>query len=167
LDETGEPLAAILRPGNAGSNTADDHFSVLALALEQLPAADLEREILVRTDSGGATHAFTADCRDVGIRFSVGYEPNDSVRQAILDLPESAWVPAIDADATKRDGAWVAELTDRLDLFGWPHAVKQAATPAADGHPRPRRSRLTHDTTCLKSSSLALHLRTARTHLRT
>ena len=27
LDETGEALAAILRPGNAGSNTAADHFS--------------------------------------------------------------------------------------------------------------------------------------------
>ncbi len=73
LDETGEALAAILRPGNAGSNTAEDHFQVLALALEQLPAPDLEREILVRAHSGGATHAFTADCRDAGIRFCVGY----------------------------------------------------------------------------------------------
>ena len=43
LDETGEALAAILRPGNAGSNTAEDHFAVLALALEQLPAEDLDR----------------------------------------------------------------------------------------------------------------------------
>lgn len=38
LDETGEALAAILRPGNAGSNTAADHFDVLGLALAQLPA---------------------------------------------------------------------------------------------------------------------------------
>ena len=60
LDETGEPLAAILRPGNAGSNTAADHFTVLGLAFEQLPAEDLDREILVRTDIGGRTHAFTA-----------------------------------------------------------------------------------------------------------
>src|SRR4051812_17961223 len=64
LDETGEPLAAILRPANAGSNTAADHFAVLALALDQLPAADLDREILVRADSGGATQAFAAECRD-------------------------------------------------------------------------------------------------------
>jgi Transposase DDE domain group 1 len=124
LDETGEALAAILRPGNAGSNTAADHFQVLALALEQLPAEDLEREILVRADSGGATHAFTADCRDAGIRFSVGYELNDSVRQAILELPETAWVQAIDADGQARDGAWVAELTDRLDLSGWPEGSR-------------------------------------------
>jgi hypothetical protein len=72
LDETGEALAAILRPGNAGSNPAEDHFTVLGLALGQLPAEDLGREILVRTDIGGCTHAFTADCRDAGIRFSVG-----------------------------------------------------------------------------------------------
>ena len=54
LDETGEPLAAILRPGNAGSNTASDHFTVLGLALEQLPAEDLDREILVAPISAGA-----------------------------------------------------------------------------------------------------------------
>ena len=120
LDETGEALAAILRPGNAGSNTAADHFTVLGLALEQLPAEDLHREILVRTDIGGCTHAFTADCREAQIRFSVGYELNDTVRAAILQVPEAAWVQAIDAGGEDRDGAWVAELTDDLDLSAWP-----------------------------------------------
>src|SRR5438270_796462 len=71
LDETGEALAAILRPGNAGSNTAEDHFTVLGMALTQLPAEDLDREILVRTDIGGSTHPFTNDCPEAGIRFSV------------------------------------------------------------------------------------------------
>ena len=124
LDETGEALAAILRPGNAGSNTADDHFTVLGLALAQLPAEDLDREILVRADIGGATHAFTADCRDAGIRFSVGYELNDTVRQAILEFPETAWAQAINADGEDRDGAWVAELTDHLDLSAWPEGSR-------------------------------------------
>jgi len=119
LDETGEALAAILRPGNAGSNTAADHFTVLGLALAQLPAEDLDREILVRTDIGGATHAFTADCREAGIRFSVGYEINDTVRAAIGDAAETAWVQAIDADREDRDGAWVCELTGHLDLSAW------------------------------------------------
>ena len=111
LDETGEALAAILRPGNAGSNTAEDHFTVLGLALEQLPAEDLDREILVRTDIGGCTHAFTADCRDAQIRFSVGYELSETVRAAILEVPETAWQQAINGDGEARDGAWVAELT--------------------------------------------------------
>ncbi len=113
LDETGEALAAILRPGNAGSNTAEEHFTVLGLALQQLPAEDRQREILVCTDIGGATHAFMSDCREAGIRFSVGYELTEAVRQAILQLPGSAWMQAIDADREDRDGAWVAELTGR------------------------------------------------------
>jgi len=124
LDETGEALAAILRPGNAGSNTAEDHFAVLCLALDQLPTEDLDREILVRADIGGATHAFTADCRDAGIRFSVGYELSGTVRQAILELPKTAWVQAIDSDDSERDGAWVAELTDHIDLSAWPQGTR-------------------------------------------
>jgi hypothetical protein len=124
LDETGEALAAVLRPGNAGSNTADDHFTVLGLALAQLPAQDLDREILVRADIGGCTHAFTADCREAGIRFSVGYELGDTVRQAILELPETAWEQAINSDGEDRDGAWVAELTDHLDLSAWPEGSR-------------------------------------------
>ena len=35
----GEALAGLLRPGNAGSNTAADHVTVLEWALESLPAA--------------------------------------------------------------------------------------------------------------------------------
>jgi hypothetical protein len=54
LAETGEALAAVLRPGNAGSNTAEDHFQVLSLALAQLPEQDLGRELLVRTVSAVA-----------------------------------------------------------------------------------------------------------------
>lgn len=124
LDETGEALAAILRPGNAGSNTAEDHFTVLCLALAQLPAEDLDREILARADIGGCTHAFTSDCREANIRFSVGYELTETVRQAILDLPEAAWLQAINADREDREGAWVAELTDQLDLSGWPEGSR-------------------------------------------
>jgi hypothetical protein len=124
LDETGEALGAVLRPGNAGSNTAADHFEVLALALEQLPAGDLDREILVRTDIGGATHAFCADCREADIRFSVCYELGATVRTAILALPAVAWVAAIEPDGEVRDGAWVAELTEHVDLSGWPPASR-------------------------------------------
>ena len=124
LDETGEPLAGILRPGNAGANTAADHFEVLQLALEQLPAADLDREILVRTDIGGRTHAFTRDCREAGIRFSVGYEVDERVREAILATPESAWQSAIDGEGEVRNGASVTELTDDVDLSAWPEGTR-------------------------------------------
>ena len=124
LAETGEPLAGVLRPGNAGANTATDHFEVLALALEQLPEADLHREILVRADIGGRTHAFTADCREAGIRFSVGYEVDERVRAALAGLPDWAWKQAIDGDGAEREGAQVSELTDCVDLSSWPEGTR-------------------------------------------
>lgn len=124
LAETGEPLAAILRPGNAAAHTAVDHFEVLQLALEQLPDADLHREILARADIGGRTHAFTSDCRSAGICFSVGYEVDERVRGAIVELPESAWQSAVDGDGEVREGAQVTELTDQLDLSTWPESTR-------------------------------------------
>jgi hypothetical protein len=56
-DETGEALAGMLRPGNAGSNTAADQIDVVEQALQQIPAEHIEGiEIVVRADSAGATH---------------------------------------------------------------------------------------------------------------
>lgn len=58
---TGEPVAALLRPGNAGANTAADHITVLASALEQIPGINSSRpgrSVLVRTDGAGASHTF-------------------------------------------------------------------------------------------------------------
>jgi hypothetical protein len=124
LDETGEALAGLLRPGNAGANSAADHFEVLQMALEQLPAEALEGEILARADAGGATHAFTADCRSAGIRFSVGYAVGERLSEAILTLPESAWQRAIDAEGSPREGAWVAELTGSVELSAWPEGTR-------------------------------------------
>jgi hypothetical protein len=53
----GEPLAIMLRPGNAGSNTVAGHIEATKLALAQLPAG-IRRQVLIRTDSGGGTHDF-------------------------------------------------------------------------------------------------------------
>jgi Transposase DDE domain group 1 len=75
LDETHEALGGLLRSGNAGSNTADDHKAVLDRALAQIPAEHVEGlEILVRADSAGATHGLVDYCREGNMRFSVGYE---------------------------------------------------------------------------------------------
>jgi hypothetical protein len=126
LDATGEALALVLRPGNAGANNAADHVTVLDLALAQLPAEvrDRQREqpvpILARADSAGATHAFAAALRERDIRFSLGYYVTETVGQAALALPADAWQPALDADGEARDGAWVAELTGHVDLSAWP-----------------------------------------------
>ena len=131
LDETGEHLAGVLRPGNAGSNTAADHITVLEQALAQLPAdvADRERAepvvILARSDAAGATHAFAGALRKHKIRFSLGYYVDERVGQAALALPKRRWRPAVDADGQEeREGAWVAELTDQVDLSGWPEGTR-------------------------------------------
>ncbi len=125
VDDSREALAAILRPGNAGASTAADHIELIALALEQLPGEVVtDAEIVVRTDSAGATHAFCADLREADLRFVLGYELSQAVRAAILALGEDAWRPAIRQDGTPRDGAGVAELTSRLELAGWPEGTR-------------------------------------------
>src|SRR5450631_2645120 len=121
LDETREALGGLLRPGNAGSNTAEDHKTVIDLALAQIPAEYIESlEILVRADSAGATHGLIDYCREGNMRFSVGYELTEQVRTAILALPEDAWVVALAQDGTERENGEVAEITEMVDLSAWP-----------------------------------------------
>jgi hypothetical protein len=135
LDGSGEALAGILRPGNAGSNTAADHIAVLDLALEQLDPIALEGEILVRADGAGATHALTVYCREAGMRFSFGFDLDERVRDAITAVPESAWQRAIRADGSEREYSQVVEITDRVDLTAWPDGSRLIArrTKLKDG----------------------------------
>jgi len=120
-DETREALGGLLRPGNAGANTAADHVAVLDRALEQVPARHIERiEILVRADSAGATHGLIDYCREAKMRFSVGYELTEIVRAAILEIPDDAWVVALDQDGSLRDNGEVAEITAGVELSSWP-----------------------------------------------
>lgn len=127
----GEALAGLLRPGNAGSNTAADHITVLDMALEGLPAHARPRpgeaegpRVVARSDSAGATHAFAQACRDRGLWFSFGF-PVDTRIQAIVDrVPARCWAPAVKHDGGIRDGAWVAEVTGLIDLSTWPEGSK-------------------------------------------
>ncbi len=119
LDATGEALSGMLRAGNAGSNTAADHITVLDEALHQIP--DTYRygsPILVRSDSAGSSYEFLAHIR--GLRehgmhteFSVGVAVTTAVRAAITAADD--WVAALDGDGSLRDGAELVELTDHLD----------------------------------------------------
>ena len=122
---SGEPLAIMLRPGNAGSNTAADHIAAVRLALGQLPK-DLRRRVLIRADSGGGTHEFLAWLTRPGRRlhYTVGFPMTDDVQAAILAIPKTAWTPAYDSDQMVRPGAWVAELTGMLNLAGWPKGMR-------------------------------------------
>jgi Transposase DDE domain group 1 len=124
-DETREALGGLLRPGNAGANTAADHVTVLDRALEQIPAEHVERiEILVRADSAGATHGSVDYCHEANMRFSVGYELSEPVRAAILQIPADAWVSALDQDGSERNNGEVAEITGTLELGSWPQGSR-------------------------------------------
>jgi len=127
LDETGEAPAGILRPGNAGSNTASDHKQVLDLALEQLDARALAGEILVRADGAGATHELCLYCREASMRFSFGFDLTEQVRQAIISMPESAWVKAIRRDGKRRKHSQVCEISEHVELSGWPEGSRLIA----------------------------------------
>jgi hypothetical protein len=134
LDNTNEALAGLLRPGNAGANTAADHVEVIDAALAQIP--DQRRygtPILVRADGAGCSKAWLAHLRglrdqhELDVSFSVGFTMTDRVQEAILALPAYAWIPAVDADGELREGAEVAELTGLLpDLAaaGWPAGMR-------------------------------------------
>ncbi|MGE0305185.1 MAG: IS1380 family transposase [Microbacteriaceae bacterium] len=134
--ETDEILAGILRPGNAGANTAIDHVMVLADALAQLPAqwrrghevgddpSQVERRILVRSDSAGASHWLAEECVDRNIEFSLGYQIDQRVRDGVMCVPTGCWHPAVDTDGTRRDGAEIVELTDFVNLDAWPDGTR-------------------------------------------
>jgi hypothetical protein len=130
-DGTGEALAGILRPGNAGSNTAADHIDVLAMALLALPKPARSQPILVRADTAGATHDFVADIVGRKLWFSIGFPIEPQVQAAILQIPaptpddDGGWVQALDPSGRARSGAWVAELA-ALDLAGqgWPAGTR-------------------------------------------
>ena len=120
-DETREVLAMLLRPGNAGSNTAADHVMVIDQSLAQIPDEQVETiEILVRADSAGATHGTADHCHRCDLRFSFGYELTEAVRAGILETAEDAWVPALDQDGGERTNGEVVEITHLLDLSSWP-----------------------------------------------
>ena len=52
-DNTAEPLAGMLRPGSAGSNTTADHLQVLDEAITAVPARR-RRRLMVTCDGAGA-----------------------------------------------------------------------------------------------------------------
>jgi hypothetical protein len=143
----GEPLAGLLRPGNAGANTVADQIEVAEEALEQLPADIAEEaEVVLRFDSAGATHGLLDWAREGRIRFSVGFDLTAPVREAIARIPDRRWVSALAQDGSPRGNGEVAEATDLIDLSGWPegsrlivrrerpHPGAQLSFTDSDGH---------------------------------
>ena len=125
---TGEPLAVMLRAGNAGSNTAADHITVIKSALAQLPGhrpgTRPGRKVLIRIDGAGATHALIEWIVARRMAYSIGFTLPETATALIEKIPASAWTPAYDANGQLRDGAFVAELTALMDLSAWPAGMR-------------------------------------------
>jgi hypothetical protein len=125
---TGEPLAALLRPGRANASDAADQIAVLDAALAQLPDG-LRRRVLVRGDTGSGVKEFLWHIHHLGLSYSVGVYGRQPVLDALAALPRQAWRAALDADGHPRQGAQVAELTRWLPatFVGWPPGMRVIA----------------------------------------
>jgi hypothetical protein len=107
-DNTGEPLAWMLRPGSAGSNTAADHLRLLGEAIAALPPA-LRRRLMVTCDGAGASHALVRELDRLAGRhgyqlaYSVGWELGAREKGALAKVPETGWEAAVDGKGEVRE----------------------------------------------------------------
>jgi hypothetical protein len=137
-DATGEALAALLRPGNAGANTVADHVRVVDDALMQLPdeislghrrgddPSLVQREVVVRADSAGCTEGFLSACRERNVGFFVTVRSNAQVTGAILAAAglDEVWQPAVTQGGEPREGAAVCEVTPLISDHKLPEGTR-------------------------------------------
>ena len=134
----GEPLSIMLRPGNAAANSISDHVAVLDAAIAQLPpaaaaghrdgddAAQARRRVQLRADAAGCSTQIARACRDRNVEFLFTARSNDEVTAAIDHSRHDteAWQAALRSNGEPSQRAQVAELTDSVDLSGWPEGTR-------------------------------------------
>ncbi len=129
----GEALAGLLRAGNAGSNTAADHITVLGWALESLPAAYRPNPtILARQRFWCAPIPPVPPTRSPPRAAPSGWgspsatpsTPGCGRRGRSSTRTGQAGIRAIDSDGDIRDGAWVAEATGLVEMSSWPAGTR-------------------------------------------
>jgi Transposase DDE domain group 1 len=107
-DNTAEPLAGMLRPGSAGSNTAADHLAVLDAAITAVPPG-FRRRLMVTCDGAGASHDLIARLDTLAARpgyqviYSVGWELGAREKAAITAVPAQAWQIAVGEQGQVRE----------------------------------------------------------------
>ena len=107
-DNTAEPLAGMLRPGSAGSNTAADHLAVLDAAITALPPG-FRRRLMVTCDGAGASHDLIARLDKLAARpgyqviYSVGWDLGEREKAAITAASGGAWQIAVDERGEVRE----------------------------------------------------------------
>ena len=135
----GEPLWIKQRPGNAAANDIADHLEVIDGAVSMLPEPDAaghragddselaQRSLVVRIDAAGCSAKLAKGLRDRNIGFMVSARSNPAVTAAIrgaLGDPDR-WHNAPRQRQQRKPGrAQVADLTDLVDLAGWPEGTR-------------------------------------------
>ena len=88
---------------------------------------------MIRADGAGASHGLlewltALDAkRGWTVEYSVRYGVNQLVRDAIAQVPKTAWQPAITAQGEPRehgDMQVVVEITGMLNLTNWPAGMR-------------------------------------------
>jgi hypothetical protein len=129
LDNTDEHLLCWLRPGSAGANTASDHIEVSTETIRQLPTRR-RRRVLFRAGGAGATIEYLRWITDGGgnkantWQYLVGWTRDEDLWTNLAKVPDKTWTPALDARGKPRDDAALVEITDMLDLTGWPEGLR-------------------------------------------
>ena len=137
-DATGEALAGLLRPGNAGANTVADHVSSSTAPSPSCPTRS-------RSDTGpattrhsspepsscaptrrGAPRASSGPARARNIGFFVVARSNAqvTVRSSTPSASRRPGSRRCARTASPREGAAVAELTELVDLTEWPEGTR-------------------------------------------
>jgi len=100
-DNTGEPLAGMMRRGSAGSNTAADHIDIVDDSIAALPPA-FRRRLMVTCDGAGASHDLITRLDKLAARpghhliYSVGWALGQREKTAISRVLEETWQICID-----------------------------------------------------------------------
>ncbi len=107
-DNVREPLAWMMRPGSAGSNTAASHLKLLDEAIAALPPI-FRRELMVTCDGAGASHVLVkrpgklASRHGYQLTCSVGWALTGREKTALALVPETAWEGAAGAKGEVRE----------------------------------------------------------------
>jgi hypothetical protein len=126
---TRECLDMLPRPGNAGSNTFEDHEGVPGRALKQVPAAR-RRQVLVRIDGAGAGHKLLEHLPGLSterktLLFTRGWTILDAGGEAIAAVPGDDREPGLLQDGGLEEGKDVAEVTHLMSRAGiWPGGLR-------------------------------------------
>ena len=104
--------------------------------------APAPRQVQLRVDAAGCSVHIAEACRQRNIKFFMTARSNDEVTTAIDHnrFDRDTWQPALSADGEPSERAQVRELTEFVDLEGWPErtrfiARRRAAAPPARSAP--------------------------------